>query len=121
MPADSTASTIVDVSAPAEPEAPELPSSPTRVVGDTFIAETEQGEIRIRLTFKTKLIRAIRKSEDDELDQFLALLDGIGDKRSLAQLDELDFFETQKIVAAFFRAFQEKQGASVGEASRSSS
>lgn len=90
------------------------------VIDDVFIAQTStQGELRVPLTFKTKLLRAIRDS-GDELDQFIALLDGIGDAQSVAQIDELDIFETTRHVTKFFEAFQEKQDAAVGEALRSS-
>jgi hypothetical protein len=90
------------------------------VAGDTFIGQTsDQGELRVKLTFKTKLVRAIR-DKGDELDQFIALMDGIGDSKSIAQLDELDIFETTEIVSAFFQAFAQKQDARLGESSRSS-
>jgi hypothetical protein len=94
----------------------------TMVVGNTFIAQTtDQGEVKVRLIFKTKLIRAIR-DKGDELDQFIALLDGIGDKKTIEQLDELDIFETTEIVSKFFTAFARRQEiASLGEASGSSS
>jgi hypothetical protein len=89
------------------------------VVDNVFIAQTSQGELRIPLQFKTKLLRAIRDS-GDELDQLIALLDGIGDKESIALIDELDIFETVQHVTQFFEAFQEKHDATVGEARRSS-
>lgn len=91
------------------------------VAGTTFFAQTEEGELAIPLRFKTKLIRSIRDIPGDEIDQMFALLDGLGDRHTADALDELDVFETMEIVGAFFRAWQEKQQASVGEARRSSS
>lgn len=109
-----------DATAVVEAPTPEPPAKPKyQVVGDTFIAQSEEGEIRVRLRFKTKLIRAIRNA-GDELDQFIALLDGIGDKRALEQIDELDIFDTQLLVTEFFKAFEQRQAATVGEAQRSS-
>lgn len=90
------------------------------VAGDTFFAQTSDGELSIPLRFKTKLIRQIREVDGDELDQMFALLDGIGDKATANALDELDIFETTRHVQAFFRAWQERNQASVGEARRSS-
>lgn len=92
------------------------------VLDNNFIYPgTEQGDIRIRLQFKFKLLRAIRAKDIDEVDQLIALLDGIGDTKTIAQLDELDALEDiPKIVDGFFTAFKEKNEASVGEASRSS-
>lgn len=94
---------------------------PFYVVGDTFHAETENGDLALPLRFKTKLVRAIRDVEGDEVDMMFALLDGIGDQDTAAALDELDIFESSRIAGTFFRAWREKQQASVGEAQRSSS
>lgn len=90
------------------------------VAGSTFFAQTEDGELRIPLRLKTKLVRAIRDLAGDELDQMFAILDGIGDAETAAALDELDIFETTGIAMAYFRAWGERQQASVGEAQRSS-
>lgn len=89
-----------------------------QVVDDVFVAQSEQGEIKIRLRFKFKVLRAVR-SLPDETDQFLGLLDGIGDKKTLAQLDELDIFEVAELVQEYFTAFQALQNARLGEASSS--
>jgi hypothetical protein len=91
-----------------------------QVVDDVFIAQTDQGEVKIRLGFKTKLLRSIRNTDGDEIDQIFALLDGIGDKKTSAQIDELDIFDTTDLVSEFFKAFEEKQNARLGEASASS-
>lgn len=90
-----------------------------QVVDDTFVAQSDQGEIRIRLGFKTKLLRQIRET-GDEMDQLFALLDGIGDAKTSGQLDELDIFDTTDIVTEYFAAFEAKQNARLGEASASS-
>lgn len=90
-----------------------------QVVDDTFVAQTSEGEVKIRLAFKTKLLRAVRDS-GDEVDQVFSLLDGIGDKKTSAQIDELDIFDTMDLVTEFFKAFEAKQNARLGEASASS-
>lgn len=108
----------------AEPDAEATPKAPRPwyVLDNHFVFPgTEQGDIKIRLQFKFKLLRAIRAKDVEEVDQLIMLLDGIGDTKTLAQLDELDALEDiPKIVDGFFTAFQEKNEASVGEASRSS-
>jgi hypothetical protein len=81
-----------------------------QVVDDVFVAQSEQGEIKIRLSFKTKLLRSIRDS-GDEVDQIFALLDGLGDKKTSAQLDELDIFDTIDLVQEYFKAFSDRQNA----------
>lgn len=90
-----------------------------QVVDNTFYAQTEEGEIAVRLRFKTKLIRSLRDQNGDEIDQFIGLLDGIGDKKSIEQIDELDIFDTAELVSEFFKAFEQKQGARLGESSGS--
>lgn len=89
------------------------------VLEDTFIADTSDGELRIPLRFKTKLLRAIRDLADP-LDQLFALLDGIGDQQTAEALDELDVFESAELVKEYFDAWEAKHKATVGEASRSS-
>lgn len=90
------------------------------VVAETFYTQTSDGELRIPLRFKTKLLRAIRDS-GDELDQLFALLAGLGDEATAASLDELDIFETTEIAEKYFQAWQEKNEARLGELQRSSS
>lgn len=111
-------------------EAPEIEPIPTfdkapakkpkhLVVGETFYTQTSDGELRIPLRFKTKLLRAIRDT-GDELDQLFALVNGLGDEATAAALDELDIFETTEIAEKYFQAWQEKNEARLGELSRSS-
>jgi hypothetical protein len=90
-----------------------------RVEDETFIADTADGELRIPLRFKTKLMRVIRDL-DGELDQVFALLDGIGDTETAEALDELDIFESLDLVTEYFAAWEAKHQATVGEAKRSS-
>lgn len=90
------------------------------VVGETFTAQTGDGELRIPLRFKTKLVRVIRDLED-ELDQLFGLLNGLGDEATAEALDELDIFETTEIAEKYFQAWQEKNEARLGELVRSSS
>ncbi|GAA3947850.1 hypothetical protein [Microbacterium soli] len=89
------------------------------VVGDTFYTQTPDGELRIPLRFKTKLLRVIRDLPD-EIDQLFALLDGLGDKATSEALDELDIFDTTEVAEKYFQAWQEKNEARLGEAQRSS-
>lgn len=88
------------------------------VAGDTFYAQTDDGERRIPLRFKTKLMRAINAA-DSEVDQLFALLSGLGDQATADALDELDIFDATDLAAAYFQAWQEKNEARLGEAQRS--
>lgn len=90
------------------------------VVGETFHAVTSDGLIAVPLRFKTRVFRDVMAAQGDNVELFLVLIDGVGDEETAAQLDELDIFETIPIAAAYFRAWREKQDASMGEALRSS-
>lgn len=91
------------------------------IVGDDFHAVTSDGMLVVPMRFKTRLFKQVLRSEGDNVELFLLLTDGIGDEETIAQLDELDIFETAAVAAAYFQAWREKQQASMGEAQRSSS
>jgi hypothetical protein len=101
-----------------EPGAAERPD--TYVIGDDFYAVTSDGMLRVQMRFKTSLFKQVLRHDGDEIEGFLILLDGLGDAATVAQLDELDIFETARIAADYFQAWREKQQASMGEAGRSS-
>jgi hypothetical protein len=103
----------------AEPGADDRP--PFYVIGDNFHAVTSDGMIIVPLRFKTGLFKKVMASQGDNLELFLLVVDGIGNDETVAQLDELDIFESYPIAMTYFRAWKEKQDASVGEAQRSSS
>jgi len=89
------------------------------VENNLHVITTTEGEIVLPLKVKTKVFRALSEL-DDEMKQLFAMLDDLGDAETPQKLDELDIFETQKIVARFFEEFQAKAQASVGESQRSS-
>lgn len=90
-----------------------------QVVDDHFIAQTDEGELKIPLRFKTKLLRKIREVPD-ELDQVFALLDGLGDKVTAEKIDELDVLDATELVSEYFDAWAKKNQARLGESSGSS-
>ena len=90
------------------------------VVGETFVAQTADGELKVPLRFKTKLFRKLVKSDADEVEMFMDLIEGIGDSSTLNAIDELDIFEAVEIAGAYFKGWKARQQATVGEAARSS-
>lgn len=90
------------------------------VVGTDFHANTSDGVLTIPLRIKTRLVREIRDLGGDHLDQLFALFDGLGDEDTRDAVDELDIIESTKLAVTFFRAWHERQGASLGEARGSS-
>ena len=119
----STTEQDIDIDAPEIPIFTTMPRKKPQhmIIGDSFIAQTSDGELRVPLRFKTKLFRKILKSEGDEVEMFFDLIEGIGDTGTLEALDELDIFESASIAGAYFRAWKTKQQATPGEARRSSS
>jgi hypothetical protein len=95
-----------------------------QTIDGKLVAQTPEGEIKIPLQIKTKLVRAARNvmnGQGDELDQLVVILEGIGDTATIEKLDELDFMtETMPLVQEFFRAFGQQQRANAGESSASS-
>ncbi|MDQ4502184.1 hypothetical protein [Sinomonas sp. ASV322] len=100
------------------PKAP-APKPASQVVEDSLHFQTSEGEVVIPLRFKTKLLRRIRKM--DELDAFFEVIDNAAGQETAELIDELDSLETAGIVEAFFKAYQEKVDATLGESRRSSS
>lgn len=133
---------MTDTTAPetpdeAEPEIPVLDAEqvpefgkPTYlVVGNHFIAQTELGEFRFPMTFKTKLVRSMPADIQigDLLDQLYWLLENEPDEHLRSQyqaltatLDDLDINESRRLASKLFQAFAEKQRARLGESGRSS-
>jgi hypothetical protein len=115
-PAQPDPQTDVDA-APAIPvfeevDAPELVKPKYMVVGNTFIAQTEEGEIRVLLAWKTKVIRNTPLGLD-LLGQLFYL---IGEESETAKvLDELDIVDAREVADKLFQAFQEKQQARLGK------
>lgn len=101
-----------------EPGAADRP--PTYVIGDQFFAVTSDGMLSVQMRFKTSLFKQILRHDGDDVEGFLLLIDGLGDEATVAQLDELDIFETARIAGDYFQAWREKQQATMGEARRSS-
>lgn len=118
--------TVENTESPVEPipvltTVPKAKKPPYFVAGDHFFAQSEEGEIKIPLRFKTKLIRTITRGGDtDEAEQLFMLVEGLGDKATSEKLDELDFLDTTEIALRFFQAWEEKNEARLGELRRSS-
>lgn len=100
---------------PASENAPQY-----QVVDETFVwVDAEQGEVRVPLRFKFKLLRQIRAMRDwDEVDQLIGLLDGLNDQATIAQIDEMDVFDVTKLVSEYFAEFEKRNEARMGESSR---
>jgi len=103
-----------------EPDkAPEFEKPPYMVVGSTFIAQSEQGDIRIPMAFKTKLFR-LMPDNLEPIGMLFHLLEG--EQKTRDQLDELEFEESREIARNFIKAYNERQQVRrLGESGRSSS
>lgn len=111
-----------------EPKAktPEIPVFATRppktktprymVVDGVFYAQTDDGEVAIKLKFKAALVRSLKGgSTSDQVYELLADRPEI-----IEQFEELDFAEMAALCDRLLLAYVEKQGALLGEFSGSS-
>ncbi|MHA3682783.1 hypothetical protein ACXR2W_00780 [Leucobacter sp. HY1908] len=90
------------------------------VVDQVFIwRDEEQGKIRIPLRFKMKILRVLIRMEKEEaaseMEQLVALLDGLNDTSTQEQLDELWLDDGMALVEAYFKEFQKFNKATPGE------
>lgn len=90
------------------------------VVDQVFIwRDEEQGLIRIPLRFKMKILRVLIRMEKEEgaseMEQLVALLDGLNDTATQAQIDELWLDDGMDLVSAYFDEFAKVNKATPGE------
>lgn len=83
------------------------------VVEDKLMCQTTEGEIALPLRFKTKLLRQFGSL--DQMDAFFLILDEIAGEETVATVDELDIMETTEIMVEFFKVFESKVQATMGE------
>lgn len=88
------------------------------VVEDSLKCQTELGELSLPLRFKTKILREFGKL--DQMDAFFVIIDQVAGPDTAAVIDELDIMETTEIMVEFFRIFEARVQATMGESQRSS-
>lgn len=91
------------------------------VAGDVFVWDSpdpDVGQVNVPLKFKSKILRAAKKMQDDQLGFMFYVLDSIG--VPAAQVDEMDVGELKAMFTAWQVAWAEQAGADFPEASRSS-
>ena len=99
-----------------EMKATTSPKPQHAVIEDTFVwhsTDPEVGEVRIPLKFKTKILRAARERQDDDLGFMFTMLDAIIPAEIV---DEMDAGELMRMFRAWQEAWQERQGATFPEA-----
>lgn len=87
------------------------------VVEDTLKCQTEEGELSLPLKFKTKLLRQFGKL--DQMDAFFLIIDEVAGPETSAIIDELDIMETTGIMVEFFKIFEGRIQATLGESQSS--
>lgn len=91
---------------------------PWAIVGSDFVAQTDVGEVRTSLKFPSKWA--------DDLDgltmreQMEYLLNARGEEETLERLGEMDEADRRTLDQMFWIAWQQRAGARLGEALRSS-
>lgn len=109
---------------PAAKKAAPIPASENapryQVVDQVFVwRDEEQGEVRIPLRFKMKLLRMLVRLEKDEgaseMEQLFALLDAINDEATRDQIDEMWIDDATGLISAYFDEFSALNEATPGE------
>ncbi len=100
-------------------EEPETDKPPMMVVHDTFIAQSDRGELRMPLSIPRKMVRAMAElgSADAQID---LLLESRGDQENRDRLDNLDDVEVTIITRGFFEAYATREVMRLGESLGSS-
>jgi len=81
------------------------------VVDGVFYAQTEEGEVAIKLKFKTSLVKNLKGgSARAQVEELLA-----DRPEMLAMLDEIDYAEVSALSDKLLSAYIEKQEALLGE------
>ncbi len=87
------------------------------VVEDSLKCQTAEGEISLPLKFKTKLLRQF--GQLDQMDAFFLLIDEVAGPEVSTTIDELDIMETTEIMVEFFKTFETRIQATLGESQSS--
>jgi hypothetical protein len=80
---------------------------------EVFIANTTEGEVRIPLRFKGKILRKL--AQLGELPGLYYLIDNACSEETQARLDDVDNIELAEVTAAFFKEFNKSMQATPGE------
>lgn len=87
------------------------------IVGDEFVAQTDQGEMRVSLRIRE---RTMREMEDLPVAQQFGVLLAAQAPDWVERMDELDTTEATILRTLFYVAFSQYQAARLGEALGSS-
>lgn len=98
---------------------PDTDKPPMMVVRDTFIAQSDQGEVRMPLSIPRKTVRAMAEVEG-AYEQIDFLLESRGDQENRDRLDSIDDVEATIITRGFFEAYAMREVLRLGESLSSS-
>jgi hypothetical protein len=90
------------------------------VINDVLFYQAKAGdELRFDLDFPGHVFEAAMR-KDDERDQFLLMLEALGDETMAARVRDMGALEQARLIRNFFEAFQKAAGLDSGESSGSS-
>lgn len=92
------------------------------VAGTTFYAQMDGWELKVPVKLSGRTVKTLRDTvgDEDEFDQLVQLFGILGDEHTVERLLDEDFLDATEAAIMFFRAWQEKNEARLGELSRSS-
>lgn len=94
-----------------------------QVINDVLYYQAKAGdELKIDLDFPSEILEKTLSDGDDlsERDQFLTMLEMLGDKHVVARVRKMGALEQTRLVAGFFKEFTKAVGADMGESDGSS-
>lgn len=93
------------------------------VIDDNLYWQAKSGkELVLNLDFPQEILQKVMDGEDEssERDQFLMILDALGDKAVVAEVKKMGALEMMRVVTVFFAEFQKAVDAPLGKSEGSS-
>jgi hypothetical protein len=91
------------------------------VINDFLYWQAKSGEeLRLNLDFPQSVLQKVMDEDLDERGQFLAVLEMLGDKATVAKVQKMGALEMMRLVTVFFAEFEKGVQAPLGKSESSS-
>ncbi len=91
------------------------------VINDILYYQAKAGdELAFDLDFPGEILEKIVSGDIEERDQFMTMLDMLGDKKMVARVRKMGALEQTRLITGFFREFNKAAMATMGESEGSS-
>jgi hypothetical protein len=91
------------------------------VINDVLYYQAKAGdELQFDLDFPGEVLEKVLAGEIDERDQFMTMLEMLGDEKMAARVRKMGALEQTRLITRFFAEFETAVGADLGESEGSS-